>query len=149
LELIGGDLMRWTGLQKQELQEFNRQVNGPDMELITIIYHTKRPDVTNSNWGKTEGVPWQYNNVKCLKEIISEVKFGDNATANVQFGKTNFRFPYIDHDSSGNEIIYDFHDKNKRYFTIIDSNGQSYEIDKIVPVGKVGNRYIAWLAVQG
>ncbi len=129
----------FSGLEKQMLREWNRQINGRDSELVTIKYLIKRPEVTNENWQKTEGVVWQYNNVRCLKEVISELAFADSNIANTLYGKSNFRFDYLG---------YDFHNNVKRFITIIDSMGQLYDIEKIVPQVRIGNRWQNWCAIQ-
>jgi hypothetical protein len=129
----------FPGLMKQELIEFNRQINGPDMELITIKYYMRRPGVTTDKWEKTDGVVWQYNEVPALKETISELVLSDNPTVNTGYGKTNFRFPYIG---------YDFHGNTKKYFEIIDLMGRSYPIDLIFPQVRIGNRWLNWCGMQ-
>ena len=108
-------------------------------EYVTIKYYTRRPGVTNENWQQAEGVVWQYNEVLSLKETVSELTFGDSNVANIMFSKTIFRFPYED---------CDFHGSGKRYFFIIDQNGQTYPIDKIVPKVKIKQGYLCWEAWQ-
>ena len=125
-------------LWKQEKRDFLRALQK-DGTYITIKYYIKRSDITNSNWVKTEGVVWQINDVLCLKEVVSELTFADVNVGNIQFNKNNFRFQYEG---------YDFHDKNKKYFQIIDENNDVYEIDKIVPTRKIGVTYLAWTAIQ-
>ena len=107
-------------------------------EYVTIKYYTRRPGVVNENWQQSEGVVWQYSEVLSLKDVVSQLTFGDSNVANVQFGKTNFAFSYEN---------YDFHGNSKKYFSIIDQNGQVYPIDKIVPMVRIKNGYMAWMAI--
>lgn len=130
--------MSEIALWKQEKRDFQKQLQN-DGEYITIKYYLKRSGILNEVWSKTDAVQWQYDNVLCLREVISELTFADTGVVPVQLNKINFRFKY-----NG----YDFHDKNKKFFQIIDGNGQTYEIDKIVPTRKMGVTYLAWIAIQ-
>lgn len=116
-----------------------RKALQQDGELVTIQYKLRKPGIVADQWSESDGIQWQYNEVLCLKEIVSQLTFADSNVANVQFGKTNFYFAYEG---------YDFHGSVKRYIKIIDSNGQKYEIDKIVPMVKINQGYMAWMAIQ-
>lgn len=119
------------------LREANRQFTSPWAEKVTIKYDLKKTNETNSNWAT--GDTFEYQDVPCLKEIISNVTFADNQTANIVIGKANFFIPYNN---------YDFHNNQKRNIKIIDSNGMTYLIDKVLPMVPLVHGYVYWMLVQ-
>lgn len=120
------------------VRDFKRSLQK-DGELITIKYYMRKPGLFVDNWQQSDGVVWQYSNIKCLKEIVSQLTFGDGGVANVIFGKVNFFCDYND---------CDFNDNNKRYINIVDERGLIYPIDKVVPMVRIGASYMAYMFIQ-
>ena len=126
--------MNNVALQKQQYREFHRSLYA-DGELISIRYYMQRPNDTNTNWTQANGVMWQIDGILALHKIITPLTFSDGSVASTIISKGDWFVPY-----QGLDFYGDF----KRYFKIIDRNGQIYEIDKVIPFGKYGNGYISW-----
>jgi len=105
---------------------------------ITIKYQTAKPNETNSNW--TNGIPFQYNDVPCLKNPTGNTYFSDNIVPAIT-GKNIFIIPF---DSK-----YDFSENKKRQIQVVDSMGIVYPIDKVEPDVSIGNnKYLVWKLTQ-
>jgi hypothetical protein len=122
---------------KAMLRQANKDFNSPWAERVTILYDLKKANETNSNW--QYGDTFDYRNVPCLREVISQATFADQQTANILISKNNFYIPWEG---------YDFSENKKRNIKIIIGD-QTLEINKVVPlVPLLNNRYIYWCLVQ-
>jgi hypothetical protein len=122
---------------KQMMKEFNRQINSRFAEKITIKYQIKKATETNQKW--TIGEPGQYENVPCLDETISNAGFVDTQTASTIIGKNNYYIPYVG---------YEFFNDEKRSISVIDAQGLTHPIDKVLPLVPVINGYLCWILIQ-
>jgi hypothetical protein len=131
-----------TGLEKWMYTTFQREINSNDADIMTIKYYVKRPEVTKSGiaWEKTDGVVWQYNNIRVLRERISSLTLGDMNLVNLAYGKNNFFCRYTDCDFN---VRYE-----KKFITLIDSFGKEFPIDDVEPIVKIGKSWLAWMLVQ-
>lgn len=119
------------------LREANRQFASPWAERVTIKYDLQKAGDTNSNW--ISGDTYQYDDVPCLREIISQAIFADSSTANILISKNNFYIPYDG---------YDFKENKKRNIKLIIGDF-TYSIDKVVPlVPLLHGRYIYYALIQ-
>lgn len=124
-------------IMKAMLREANRQFASPWAEKVTIKYDLKKATDTNSNW--TTGDTFEYQEVPCLREIISQATFADSSTANILISKNNFYIPYDG---------YDFKENKKRNIKLIIGDF-TYSIDKVVPlVPLLHGRYIYYALIQ-
>lgn len=122
---------------KAMLREANKQFASSWAERITILYDLKKAGETNSQW--TSGDTFDYRNVPCLREIITQATFADSSTANVVISKNNFYIPWDG---------YDFSENKKRNIKIIIGD-QTIGIDKVIPlVPLINNRWIYWALIQ-
>lgn len=124
-------------IMKAMQREAKKQFNSKWAEKITIKYDLRKASETNDSW--TVGDTFQYQNVPCLKEIISNLNFVDNQTANIQINKANFYIPYDG---------YDFSENKKRNIKVIDKNKMIFVIDKVIPIVPFGNSYLYWCLIQ-
>lgn len=108
-------------------------------QLVTIQYQTAKPNETNSDW--TVGIPYQYNDVICLKNATGNTYFSDSNIAPAITGKNVFIIPF--------DIKYDFSENKKRQIKIVDNTGSVYPIDKVEPDVSIGdNKYLVWKLTQ-
>lgn len=104
----------------------------------TIKYHTAKPNETSSTW--QTGIPYQYNDVPCLRNSTGNTYFSDSNIAPAIIGKNVFIIPF---DS------YDFSNNKKRNISIIDDMGIVYPIDKVEPDVPIGEgKYLVWKLTQ-
>jgi hypothetical protein len=105
---------------------------------VTIKYHTAKPNETNTNW--QSGIPYQYNDIPCLKNATGNTYFSDSNIAPAITGKNVFIIPFDN---------YDFSNNNKRQINVVDDMGIVYPIDKVEPDIPIGNnRYLVWKLTQ-
>lgn len=124
-------------IMKAMLRQANRDFASPWAEKVIIKYDLQRAGDTNSNW--TSGDTYQYDDVPCLREIISQATFADSSTANIVISKNNFYIPYEG---------YDFWENKKRNIKIIVGD-QTLGIDKVIPlVPLLHSKYIYWALIQ-
>jgi hypothetical protein len=122
---------------KAMLKEANKQFNSSWAEKVTIKYDLMKAGETNSNW--TIGDTFQYEDVPCLREIITQATFADSSTANVVISKGNFYIPWDG---------YDFRENKKRNIKII-IDDQTISIDKVISlVPLINKRWIYWALIQ-
>ena len=106
---------------------------------VTIKYQTAKANETNSNW--TVGIPYQYNDVPCLKNSTGNTYFSHRNIAPAITGKNVFIIPF--------DVKYDFSDNKKRQIHIVDNMGIVYPIDKVEPDVPIGNNnYLVWKFTQ-
>lgn len=123
---------------KQMKRDLRTAFKSRFAQKVTIRYQIAKPNETNSNW--TVGIPYQYNDVPCLKDSTGNVFFSDSNIAPAITGKNVFIIPFDNYDFSGN---------NKRQIQIIDDMGIVYPIDKVEPFVPIGNgKYLVWKLTQ-
>ena len=126
-------------LIKQMKRNFRDQLKSPFATRITIKYNTEKPGNTNSQWA--DGIPFSYNDVPCLNEIVGSVYFNDSGMGNIQTNKGNWYIPFEG---------YDFNYEIKRNIRVYDPiSKREFGVDKVVPFVPIGNgKYLCWMLIQ-